>query len=174
MLTGKAPRQLHQPYRNHLCYITRTLLKTDANTYALPKSLTDNCIRQSHTFLFGINVTLKFTEVDLHIVNGIGVLSAGIPTIKIWFLYPPTVFLLFRKIALSLWKHGCVMFIVKDKNPSILEDDYSEDNRLTGTGERLERGLIMATGPGPAGIYLPMGTIHAIYTITGGFLCSIT
>ncbi len=32
----------------------------------------------------------------------------------------------------------------------------------------------MVTGPGPEGIFLPAGTIHATYTIEGGFLCGIT
>ncbi len=32
----------------------------------------------------------------------------------------------------------------------------------------------MVTGPGSEGIFLPAGTIHAIYTIEGGFLCGIT
>ncbi len=105
MPAGKALRQLHQPSRNHPCYITNISPDPDAVNFALPKSLTDNRLRRCHIFTFGINVTPKFTDIDLHVDNGMGVVSAGVSTTKIWFLYPPTVCMPFRSVA-RFWARG--------------------------------------------------------------------
>ncbi len=66
------------------------------------------------------------------------------------------------------------IFTKQEKNLDLLEADFGEDNRLTVIGGQLEGGLITTTGPDTAGIFLPSGTIHATYTLTGGFLCGVT
>jgi hypothetical protein len=66
------------------------------------------------------------------------------------------------------------IFTKREKNLDLLEANFVEDNRLIVISGQLEGGLITSTGSDTAGIFLPSGTIHATYTLTGGFLCGVT
>jgi hypothetical protein len=64
---------------------------SDAVNFTLPADLMRNRLSRCWKFPFAINITPKYTLVDLHVDQGMDVVSAGIGAAKIWFLYPPTV-----------------------------------------------------------------------------------
>ena len=69
--------------------------------------------------------------------------------IKIWFLYPPT-----------------------DHNLTWMRQEKGQHGRLFRGADHLEGGVIVQTSSAEA-LYIPSGCIHAVFTISGGFLVSI-
>ncbi|TVY59536.1 JmjC domain-containing histone demethylation protein [Lachnellula suecica] len=95
---------------------------------------------------FQLLLTPKYCHTDLHIDSGEGL---GVPLgacEKIWICYPPTV-----------------------KNFDLYTKSRKPNTRLENLGRNLEGGVIFRMTPNDA-VYLPVGCIHTVFTITGGFL----
>jgi hypothetical protein len=69
--------------------------------------------------------------------------------VKIWLLYPPT-----------------------DHNLAWMRQEKGQHGKLFRGGDHLEGGVIVQTNSAEA-LYIPSGCIHAVFTVSGGFLVSI-
>ncbi|KAL9634358.1 MAG: hypothetical protein Q9164_004134 [Protoblastenia rupestris] len=104
------------------------------------------------------NITPQGTIVDLHVDHGFTVLATTIEDcVKMWALFPPTEHNLglLRKVAN---KSGGLQLLVEDHL------QYSQPF--------LEGGILTRTDSAEA-ILLPAGTLHAVFTLSGGFLSGI-
>lgn len=146
---GRALRQLHQPNASNPSYITNIQLPD--HDMHFPEAL--RCLVTPHDdeLHLGVNLTPKFTLVDLHVDQGLSGLSTAVGScVKLWLLYPP-----------------------KKHNLDVMRKTGNMKGRLQRIGKELKEGRWVITTAEDT-IYLPAGWIHAVYTIEGGALAGIT
>ncbi|RDL40244.1 uncharacterized protein BP5553_00223 [Venustampulla echinocandica] len=91
-------------------------------------------------------LTPRFSQTDLHIDSADGLSVPLGQCTKLWLAFPPT-----------------------PKNLAHMYTQQGRKAKLSCIGSSLEGGLIFQTTAKEA-VYLPVGTIHAVLTTTGGFL----
>ena len=104
-------------------------------------------IQQHDDPYYGMNVTPKYTFVDLHVDLGMEALCTSIgDCVKFWVLYPPT------RYNLHLFYSVC-----------------SDAGRMPRIANELEGGIAVIAGS-EITLMLPAATIHCVWTIEGGIL----
>jgi hypothetical protein len=96
-----------------------------------------------------ILLTPKFCLTDLHLDSADGISVTMGKCEKVWLCFPPTT-----------------------HNLQLMQKVEGQKSKLMRIGKDLEGGMIFKTDSTQA-IYLPVGTIHAVFTLVGGFLIAI-
>jgi hypothetical protein len=91
----------------------------------------------------------QFSHTDLHIDSADGVSAPMSQCTKIWVIFPPT-----------------------SHNFKLLSSAEGQKAKLTRIGRKLEGGMIFKTSSAES-IYLPVGCLHSVFTLHGGFLASV-
>jgi hypothetical protein len=94
-------------------------------------------------------LTPKYGFTDLHIDSADGISSPMGLCVKLWLVFPPTV-----------------------QNLKLMASAEGQKAKLVRIGRKLEGGLLFKTTSAES-IYLPVGCIHSVITLHGGFLVAI-
>jgi hypothetical protein len=141
--------QLHDPKELHpISLIGLNLPSIPETSFSAPLALSEFVEPRDESNL-QLLLTPKYCFTDLHIDSADGISSPMGPCIKLWLVFPPTA-----------------------HNLGLMASAEGQKAKLVRIGRKLEGGLLFKTTSAES-IYLPVGCIHSVFTLHGGFLVAI-
>jgi len=141
--------QLYEPNRaNPISVIGLDIESLPEFSFAAPLSLSEFVEPHDETNQ-QLLLTPKYCHTDLHIDSADGISAPMGKCTKLWLVFPPT-----------------------SHNLKLMSSAEGQKAKLTRIGRKLEGGMIFKTSSAES-IYLPVGCLHSVFTLHGGFLVSI-